>query len=186
VQIKAQGIINACNWVKEEFGIQTLERILDECSPSVRIRCSTAIAINWHPVQEFIEFLERAEFVLGSQDGHVAEWIGEAGARANLKGALMRMAFWLSNPDFMMRRIAGLWQQFNDEGEMKLLHAEDTLRRIEVTGVARPNWLFCCTITGWARVTTETVGVPSPIAKHVECRARGDERCIWDVTSPPR
>jgi hypothetical protein len=186
VQVKAQGIINACNWVKQEFGIQALERILDECSPSVRIRCTTAIAISWHPVQEFIEFLQSAELVLGSQDGHIAECIGEAGARANFKRPLVRMAFWLANPDFMMRRIARLWHQFNDEGEMRLLHAEDTLRRVEVSGIARPHWLFCCTITGWTRVTTEAAGVPSPVAKHVQCRARSGEHCIWEVTNPPR
>ncbi|GEM_PF-2908162 len=186
MQIKAQGILNACSWIKQEFGIQALERVLDGCSPSVRVRCSTAIAINWHPQREFIEFLQSAESVLGSRDGRIAELIGEAGARANLKGALVRMAFWLANPDYLMRRVAGLWRQFNDEGAMAILHAEDNLRRIEVTGVSRPNWLFCCTITGWARVTTEAAGLNSPVATHVECRAHGAHRCIWDITSAMR
>lgn len=184
MQIKAQAILNACKWVKKEFGQTALDQILEGCTANVRERCTTAIAINWHPAQEFIEFLQSAELILGTRDGKIAERIGEAGARANLKGALVRLAFWLANPDFMMRRVAGLWRQFNDEGEMRILHADHSVRRIEVTGVTDPNWFFCCTITAWAKVTTESAGVSSPVARHVECRARRGDRCIWEITTP--
>jgi len=184
VKIKAQGLINAASWIEEEFGREVLEKILQACSQKVNERCSTAIAINWHPMEEFVEFLTNAERNLGSGSGGIAERIGEAGARNNMKGALIRMAFWLSKPDFLMRRVAGLWRQFNDEGEMTILHADPGIRRFEVTGVSTPHWLFCCTITGWGRVTTEAAGIVSPTARHIQCRARGAPRCIWEVTTP--
>jgi hypothetical protein len=184
VKIKAQGLLNAAKWIEEEFGLDALERILQACSPQVRERCATAIAINWHPMQEFVEFLTMAEQALGSGSGRLAERIGEQGARNNLKGALIRMAFWVSKPDFLMKRVAGLWRQFNDEGEMVILHADHDVRRFEVTGVSTPNWLFCCTITGWGTVTTQAAGIVNPVARHVQCRARGASRCLWEVTTP--
>jgi hypothetical protein len=184
VQVKAQGLLNAAKWIEEEFGHATIQQILRNCSPRLRERCATAIAINWHPMEELVEFLEVAERVLGTGDGRVAERIGEAGARANLKGALIRMAFWISKPEFLMKRVAGLWQQFNDEGEMTMLHVGHDFRRFEVTGLSTPNWLFCCTITGWGKITTQAAGVTNPIARHIECRGRGDSRCVWEVVTP--
>jgi len=185
MQIKAQGILNASTWIRSEFGQAALDRVLDRCGSGVRERCATAIAINWHPVEEFIDFLGSAEQVLGTGDGKLAEHLGEEGARSNLKGALVRMTFWLANPDFLMRRVAGLWQQFNDEGQMAILQADNAVRKIEVSGIAQPNWLFCCTITGWAHVTTQAAGVSNPLARHTECRARGGDRCVWEIQSRP-
>jgi len=184
VRVKAQGLLNAVKWIEAEYGRKALDQVLAGCSPPVRERCATAIAINWHPMQELVELLQSAEHVLGTGNGRVAERIGEAGARANLKGVLIRMAFWVANPEFLMRRVAGLWRRFNDEGEMIMLHVAEDVRRFEVTGVSTPNWLFCCTITGWGTVTTEAAGVVDPIARHVECRARGASRCLWQVTTP--
>ncbi len=38
MQIKAQGILDACHWIKQEFGIQALEQVLDGYGPGVRMR----------------------------------------------------------------------------------------------------------------------------------------------------
>ena len=188
MNVKAQGLLNAVKWVEDEYGTSALREIIRACSPAVRERYVSAIAINWHPLEELDEFLGVADKVLGQGDGRIAEQIGAAGARANMKGVVIRFAFYVSRPEFLMKRVAGLWKQFNDQGMMRLLDVSASSLRIEVVDVPVPSWLFCCTITGWSREVALAVAMAHPTARHIECRARGGARCIWEVrgrTSSP-
>src|SRR5438105_237316 len=83
VNVKAQALLNGAKCVREKFGEDALEQVLAACSPRVRERCATAIAINWHPQSELCEFLTVADRVLGRGDGKLSEEIGATGARAN-------------------------------------------------------------------------------------------------------
>jgi hypothetical protein len=181
VQIKAQGLLNAAKWVEEEYGRDALATIIRSCSPAVRERYISAIAINWHPVEEFIEFVEKSDELLGRSNGKVAEAIGAAGARANMKGVVVRIAFYLAQPEFFFRRVAGLWRQFNDEGEMIVHHIDDRSSRTEIRGLKHPNAVFCNVLTGWVREIAVGLGTESPTARHTECLTRGDARCMWEA-----
>ena len=181
MNIKAQGLLNAAKWIEETYGQDALRDVIRACSEEVRDRYTSAIAINWHPMGEFVEFLAVADRLVGKNDGRIAELVGEAGARSNLKGTLVRLVFYVGRPEFLLQRVAGLWRQFNDLGSMHLLAFEDQRVAIEVRGVDTPAWLFCCSITGWAREIVRSVGGEHPIAKHTECRARGASRCVWEV-----
>ena len=181
VNIKAQGLLNAAQFVEARYGTSALHDVLSHCSPLVRERYVSAIAINWHPMEEFAEFLAVAEKQLGRGDGRLAEEIGAAGARSNFRGITLKIAFYLAKPELLMQRGASLWKQFNDEGEMRVLLFTRHACKIEVADVGKPNWLFCCTITGWLREFTDRLGVTPPLATHTQCRARAAPRCIWDV-----
>jgi len=181
LKIKAQGLLNAAKWIEETYGQDALRDVVRACSEPVRDRYVSAIAIEWHPVEELVEFLQVAEKQLGKDDGKLAEEVGAAGARLNLRGAMLRLVFYLAKPEFLMKRVAQLWRQFNDEGEMLITHFEDYASGLEVKGISKPYWLFCCTITGWAREVTKASGGMHPLARHVECRARGGARCLWEL-----
>ena len=116
----------------------------------MRDRFTSATAIHWHPVEELVELLSVTERLLGRGDGKLAEKIGAAGARANMKGMLARMAIYLARPEFVAKRIAAAWRQFNDEGEMQVLSVDPSHLMLEVRGVASPDALFCATLTGWS------------------------------------
>jgi predicted hydrocarbon binding protein len=188
VNIKAQGLLNAVRWIEEEYGQAALRDIIRDCSPAVRERYMFAIAINWHPAEEFTELLAVAERRLGKGDGKIAEAIGAAGARANMKGILVRLAQYVVDADYLTRRIAGMWKQFNDEGEMRVVKIEPAHVVLEIAGISKPEWLFCCTLTGWCREIASTLGVQNAIARHTQCKSRGDDRCIYDIrgTSAPQ
>ena len=181
MNVKAQALLNAVKFLEEEYGQSTLRDIIQQCSPEVRERYVSAIAINWHPVAELVELITVAARVVGKDETKMAELIGASGARANMKGVFIRFTFWVANPEYLMKRIAALWRQFNDEGEMKVLHVEATKLVLEVPGVREPSWLFCSTITGWGREVATAMGVNAPSAAHVECRSKGDARCVWEV-----
>ena len=181
MNIKAQGLLNAAKWIEEEFGQGGLRDVIRACSPAVRERYTSAIAINWHPMEEFVEFLAVADRLLGRGDGRIAEDIGAAGARKNMKGAMLRLVFYLAKPEFLMKRITQLWRQFNDEGSMDLLHLDDYSSSIEVRGITNPHALFCATLTGWSREVAHALGGNNPVVRHTECRAKGASKCIWQL-----
>jgi hypothetical protein len=183
VQIKAQGLLNAARYIEDEFGVDALRDVIRGCSPATRDRYTSVIAIDWHPVDELLDFLENAERVcgMGHLRGKVSEGIGAAGARANMRGTLVRLAVWISRPEQMMKRVANMWSNYNDEGVMNLLEVGDTISRLELVGLKRTHPLFCALLTGWCREVALAIRTSVPIAKHIECRARGDARCTWEV-----
>jgi len=158
VNTKAQGILNGAKWVEETYGRDALCEVLRGCSPAVRECLASAIAINWHPLDELVEFVTAADRLLGRGDGKVAEEIGAAGARANLKGVIARMAFLLATPDYLMRRVAALYLQFNDQGEMLLTSLSPGVGEIELRGRPKVYPIHCSIITGWARAASVALG----------------------------
>jgi hypothetical protein len=181
VQIKAQGLLNAAKFIEAEYGRDALGAVVRACSEPVRDRYISAIAINWHPIEEFLEFVQTADKILGDGKGKLIVEIGAAGARANMKGIAVRIAFYIAQPDFFFRRVAGLWKQFNDEGEMITHEIGERSGAIELAGLKTPNALFCLVLTGWIREVSTALGIQDPSPRHTECRARGDARCYWDV-----
>jgi hypothetical protein len=181
VTVKAQGLLHGAAWVREKYGEEGLERVLAECSPAVRERCATAIAINWIPRGELVEFLTRADEVLGKGDGKISEAMGAASARVNLRHIALRLAFFLARPEFLMRRVAGVWRQYNTEGEMFVREFVEGRMLAELTGMTRPDWFLCCSITGWLYEAGVATGMKQLAAQHVECRARGGARCLWQL-----
>jgi hypothetical protein len=183
LRIKAQGLLNAAKWVEDEYGRDTLGEVLRACSPEVRNRYTSVIAIDWHPAAEFIEFVQHAERILGAGHarGRIAEAIGAAGAKANMKGTLVRIAVWITRPDALMKRAAGLWQQFNDEGHMELKSLGDNLARFELGKIDGLDPVFCSVITGWCREVAAAVGAVAAQARHVDCVWRGGAVCVWEV-----
>ena len=181
MRVKAQSILNALSWVEQTHGQRAVAEVLAECSQAVRDRYIASIAIEWIPLSEFVEVLGVCEKRLGKGDGRIAEQIGAAGARANLRGATQRAAFYVLKPSFLGKRVAGLWDQYNDEGAMTIHEARPELVRVEVVGIVKPDWLFCCTLTGWCGEFALATGSIGARPVHTECRAKGAARCLWDV-----
>jgi predicted hydrocarbon binding protein len=181
MKTKAQGLINACKWIEATYGRDALAEVLGECSPMVRDVYAQGIAINWVPSGLVTELAEKADLRLGNGTGKLAEAIGEAGARSNLKGIFLRLAFYLGKPEFLMKRVAGIWDQFNDEGAMHVRHFDERSCVLELTGLEKTHPYYCAILTGWARQVATAMGITNPIVRHAECRGRGDPRCIWEI-----
>ncbi len=184
MNVKAQALLNGAGWVRDNHGEEMLERIFSRCGPQVRERCTTAIAINWHPLDELVEFLTVADQEIGRGDGKVAEAMGAASARVNLRHLGLRLAFFLARPEFLMRRVAGVWRQFNDEGDMVVREFSRGRMVAEMQGFASPSWPFCCSVTGWLHVAGQATGMKQLTSHHVECCARGAARCQWHLRWP--
>jgi hypothetical protein len=185
VKSKAQAFLNAVRWVEEKHGRAVLDEIMAACSAPVRERRATALAIEWHPIEELAELLAAIERRVGKGDGKVAEEIGAAGARVNFRGPLVRLAFYLGRPEFLMRRITSLWRQFNDEGEVVIESFEDGACDVALRGVTFQNALVCSTITGWCRELCIAIVSATPQVRHASCRARGDRACRWECRWKP-
>ncbi len=181
MQVKAQGLLHAAMHIEETYGRDVLVSVLRATSPPVRETYTSAIAINWHTVEEQCEFVDVAEAQLGNRSGKLAKAIGAAGARASLKGVILQVALYLTKPAFLMSRFAGMWRQFNDEGSLDLLNMTTARATIELRGIKKPMATLCQVVTGWIDEVTHTLGFEVTFVQHTECRARGNARCIWEV-----
>jgi hypothetical protein len=181
MQVKAQGLLNAGKYIEATYGREGLDVVLRDVSRATRDTYESAIAINWHPVDELCDFVDHAERRFGNGTWDVAQGIGAAGARANLKGVMLRIALYLTKPSFLMTRIAGMWRQFNDEGQMTLVEMTTERAIIEVSGIAKPRATFCHVLTGWVGEVTQALGAEIDSLQHTHCRARGGTRCVWEV-----
>jgi hypothetical protein len=190
MNVKAQGLLNAVRWVEQTYGPAGLRDVLGKCQPATRDRCASAVAINWHPVEELVDFVTVAEQILPkSERWGVPEEIGAAGARANTKSILMRTIIYISNPEFLLKRVSAAWRQFNDAGEMtllKLVHRADGDDNVgsadlAVSGTGLKSPIFCRILSGWCLEFSSAIGIASPVVHHVECMARNDARCVWRV-----
>jgi hypothetical protein len=185
MNVKLQGLLNAVEFVEKRYGQQALAEVLAECGEQVRQRCAVGIAIEWHPMDELVEFLRVADAHLGKGDGGLAVEAGAAAAEKNLRGMFKRAVLWLANAEFLLRRIAALFRQFNEEGEMTVASLQDGIVELEVKGVPQPDYLFCCVLTGWMRQVSISAGRPNARIDHYECRGRGDARCRWRAEFEP-
>jgi hypothetical protein len=181
VQVKAQALIHAGAWLEEVHGREAVARTLSRCSRAVNDRYMTAIAIEWHPIAELYEWLEAIEAEVGIGDGGTAYHSGAFSARINTRGVMKRSLFYLSSPEYLLRRITGLWTQYNQGGTMHLRHFDDRKVVIELAGLPAPHRLLCSSITGWVHVTAEAVGARGARVEHAACRARGSSHCLYEV-----
>ena len=181
MNVKAQGLLYGVAWLREKYGDPDADRVLAACSPEVRAHAATAIAINWIPYGELAEFLTLADRQLGSGDGKLAEAIGAASARANLRHFALRLAFFLGRPEFLMRRVAGVWRQYNEKGDMIVRTFVHGRMTAELVAVPEPDWFVCCSVSGWLHEAGLATGMKRLSTQHVECRARGKSRCAWEL-----
>ena len=181
MNIKTQALINATAFVEEKYGRDGLATLLRRCSPAVRDRYVSAISIDWQPMSELVELLEAIEQQFGSGGDELSRAIGARSARQNTRGLVARSLFYLASPQYLLRRIASMWSQFNDQGGMHLRNLDERSALIEVTGVPTPHRLFCATLTGWVQVIAEAVGAKGCKVDHTKCRARGHGQCLWTI-----
>jgi hypothetical protein len=180
MNVKAQGLHNAAKHIETVFGRDALGRVLRACGASVRETYTSSTAMNWHPVGELCEFVDVAEKELDCR-GKLAQDIGAAGARANMKGTLLRIALYWGKPESLVPRLVSVWRQYNDEGEMALLEIGPDRAKIEVRGIAAPRDTFCRILTGWWVEVAMGLGGSFVHATHSECSALGGARCVWDL-----
>lgn len=181
MQVKAQAFLNAIRFLEQTHGNEALAAIIRRCSPAVRERYISGIAIEWHPLEEFLELLHVSQDVLGGPYGEVAKQMGAEGARINTRGMAKRALTYVASAEFLLKRIASLWSQFNDRGNMAIRSIDREGAVIELADLPRPDELHCATITGWCEVIGDVVGFRNAKAEHTSCRARGDHACLWTV-----
>ena len=181
MNVKAQGLQNGAKYIEETFGREALGEVLRACSGGVRESYMTCLATSWHPVSELCEFVDVAQARLGGPRRSLAQEIGGAGARANMKGVLLRVALYWGKPEFLIKRIISTWRQYNDQGTMELAELTPGNAVLEVKGIVKPNATFCRILTGWWIEIAIGLGGRMVTATHSECRAAGGKKCTWEL-----
>jgi hypothetical protein len=93
---------------------------------------------------------------------------------------LARAAFYLANRDYLLRRVAAMWSQYNDQGAMHVLAVTEGRVELDVTGVSPVNPMFCRVLTGWVYAVGCALGGSGKSGRHLSCIARGGDSCRWE------
>jgi hypothetical protein len=177
--------MNAMAWLEAAHGQDAVARVLRRCSPAVNERYISAIAIEWHDFDEFVQVLEAIEAEVGRGDGRTAFASGRYSAEQNTRGLMKRALFYLASPEYLMRKAAGLWRQYNECGDLLLCNIDSQQVLLELRGLPRPHELLCESLSGWMQVVAEAIGARGAHTVHPTCRLRGAARCLhridWDV-----
>jgi hypothetical protein len=181
LNVKAHSLLISAKWVQEKYGDHGLAEVLRRCSDNLRDRYTTVLPIEWHPQEELIEFISTVEQTFGDQSGRLCVQIGAATAKANLGGFVKQTIFYFANREYLLRRVAALWRQFNDAGELRVLEFDERKARMELLDIPTSNRYFCALITGWSCEVGRAFGVKHPQARHVACIAEKGERCLWQI-----
>jgi hypothetical protein len=78
-----------------------------------------------------------------------------------------------------MRRVAGVWRQYNVAGEMLVLEFNPGRMVAELRAMPVTDWIVCASVTGWLGEAGIATGMKQLQTTHSECRGKGAARCLW-------
>jgi hypothetical protein len=180
VRCKGSLISGRLGYVEDHFATRWRE-YLEALSGSTRQIIETGILkSSWYPFEAFLDVSGTAERLFGDGDYQVVRAMAARSARVNMP-TLYKIFLRLGSPEFMMKKVASLWQVHYDSGVATSI-AGDHRGRVDVVDFGRPDPLHCNGITGFMEECLRLVSITRFEIIHTKCRCRGDDVCRWDST----
>jgi hypothetical protein len=92
-----------------------------------------------------------------------------------------RAFFRIASPGFILKKASQVWRQYYDSGELDVLRSEHGSVDLEVLDFPTPNVAHCESVAGWVEQCIKMTGGDDVSVNHSSCRARGDERCLFEL-----
>lgn len=167
-------------FIRQTYGVDTLDAITGTLDPSVRSRVTGAAMTDELPYDVLLSLWRAADDVLRTRD---ARWMEQAGAFAiesvgqQLYGGLLRK----SNPAEFVTQSVSLFQLYYAPGDMAPVEVEPYRAVLRLEGFPTATRLFCERQSGGLRRAAELAGGKSVRVRHVRCEHEGDAYCEWEL-----
>jgi hypothetical protein len=145
-------------YVKEKFGENGWQRVLDRMAPADRQIVDGLIpSESWYEVDLYNRFFDAilAEFA-GEQD-NLAFHIGRCAAEMNVP-LFHRMLMRFGSPNGMFHRAAALWKEYFDDGRMEVIERGDNHTRVMLYDDNVRPWFPREMLPGWSSKVIEMTG----------------------------
>ena len=181
-QLKGASYLSTLAFIDEKFGKDGRARVLARLASEDRaLLDSLLLPIGWYPLPPFPRLLRAMVDELGAGDLQLATDRGIWAAIHDMK-TIHKVLLKLASPAWVIDRGTSLWKNFHDTGHWETERvgsrgAVATLRELGVVDEA-----MCATLRGWILGLLTISGCREPQAIHSECRARGDQACVYQTS----
>lgn len=166
----------------ERFGEDAVGKVLASMSGEDRGALSAPILnISWIHDGAFIRFLLAADRVLGQGDQQLAKESVRYEVRKSF-GGIYKIFLAVSTPQFLISNAANVWRQYHDTGKVSVRTVDK--KKVQVQISEYPDIPLHHEIdhgTTFEELAS-LCGVKNSVCTQPKCIARGDDRCLFEIT----
>ncbi len=183
VKVKGATLAGRLSYVRRHHGEDAVERVLAALKDR---EGAAAIArgpsrTEWYPFTWFIDLIECIDRVCGQGDGALYRPMAAQVAEDDMS-TVYKVLFRFASPLFIVSRASEVWRNYYDSGLMQIMDSRANSALLEVRGFETPHPAHCESVAGWAQRVIEMTGKKDAMARHEECRAKGHERCVFELS----
>jgi hypothetical protein len=180
--VKGSALASRLLWVRLGHGEQGLERLEAAASPALQpVLVNGVVMARWYPFELFVELIEVIDRLFGKGDLALVWELGRFGADANLK-TVYRLFYKVGTVRWILGRAARLWGVHYDSGRLEVITDRPGESIMEIVDFDTPHRVHCMSVAGWAEKSVEISGGKDAKVVELECRARGEARCVMKAT----
>jgi uncharacterized protein (TIGR02265 family) len=180
-KVKGSVLKARLSYVKEQFGADTLQQVLDSLTEGDRKAVRTLLPIQWVPFEVGKRLDDAIVAVVGRGNTDFFERLGEASAEKNLTGAHQ---YFLApgDPHAFLAKAPQIYRMYYQTGRREYDRIGEKEGVLTTHDAETFSAADCLTVIGWHRRALEMCGASGVEIVEEECRARGDEVCRYRVS----
>jgi predicted hydrocarbon binding protein len=181
-KIKGNQIVLAKRYFLEHFDPEAVKSVYQNLSSDAREIIDRAILSGtWEPEEAYVEFLIKADKILGAGD-YKLDW--ECGKFIAIKGipTVYKIFIKLGDPMFVIERADRFWHQVHSTGKLQIVKTGKNSIIGKVIEKEFPHKAFCATLAGYFYGTLELCGAKNIQIKETICAADRGNTCEFAVS----
>lgn len=179
--IKATPVNGLVRFTRERLAAEQYRRLLSSFDETEQSYFTGSLLTH---EQVPLELVNRwTELASNLSDEELKQFAYEAGrysASLSVGSVLSRMLLSVATIETALRKAAFTFSSVYDTGELSV-EARENSARLELRDFPS-HVASCARITGWTSYIAEAAGARNSTAEHTECRAEGDELCVWELS----
>ncbi len=183
VKVKGTTIYGRLRWVNTYHSADAVTQVLDQLADreAAALLKRGPMRSSWYPFELFVDLIACIDRVCGKGDGGLYRQLAGQVAEDDLK-SIYKAFFRVASTGFIIGKAAQVWSQYYDSGKLNVLVREKNNVKLEISNFETPHQIHCESVAGWIHRTVELTGMEAVSVIHSECRAGGDDRCLFDAT----
>lgn len=177
---KGSTVVATLDYLREEHGSETLDRVLERLEGPARRRVRTADPTEDVPYEVNLRLWRAVDREIGEEH---PEWAEAAGAFSigsigqQHYGGILRK----STPEAFLTQRVSLFRLYYRPGDMEVVEEGAGRIVLRLVGFPEPGPLFCRRQAGGLREALELAGAGEARVRHVRCTGEGDAYCEWEL-----
>ncbi len=178
-QVKGAKITSKLAFVRDVYGDDWAQRVLDSLAPEDREQVRTALEIGWHSRALYERVIQAVIDGPGGGDERILDRIGKHNAERQAEGAYA-VYYRSQEPLAVLQSMAPMHRMLNRPGAMEVEPQGD--RHLTIT-VTEPSGspAVCRIAAAFYKRSVELCGAREVTVREVECSGRDGARCRFEV-----